>query len=34
LWRKVRREAVVDTNAITLVEDLPMHVEAESYLTV
>ncbi len=28
----MRREAVVDTNAITLVEDSPMHVEAEALL--
>ncbi len=32
MWRKVRREAVVDTNAIILVEDSPMHVEAETLL--
>jgi len=34
LWRKVRREAVVDTNAVIyyVVEDSPMHVEAEALL--
>jgi len=34
LWRKVRREAVVDTNAIIyyVVEDSPMHEEAETLL--
>ncbi len=34
MWRKVRREAVVDTNAIIyyVVEDSPMHVEAEALL--
>lgn len=34
MWRKVRREAVVDTNAIIyyVVEDSPMHVEAETLL--
>jgi len=34
LWRKVRREAVVDTNAIIyyVMEDSPMYVEAEALL--
>ncbi len=34
MWRKVRREAVVDTNAVIyyVVEDSPMHEEAEALL--